>query len=116
MPPTPKTATGAPAADNVVDLDGARAEGRNAALSYVREVRDLCALAGKPAMADAFIEKEAAPADVRKELLDARASADAARDVSTQTLAGAGATAKAPWGDAVASANRRNGTRAGSAR
>ena len=76
---------------NIVDLDAARAEGRSAALAYVREVRDLCALAGKPAMADAFIERDAKPADVRAELLTARASADAARDVSTQTLAGAGA-------------------------
>ena len=84
--PAPTATTG-----NVVDLNAARAEGRSSALAYVREVRDLCALAGKPAMADAFIDKEAAPADVRKELLDARASADAARDVSTATLPGAGA-------------------------
>lgn len=87
-----------PASTNVVDLDAARTEGRAQALAYVREVTDLCALAGKPEMATAFIEKDAKTADIRKELLDARASADAARDVSTQTLAHAGAakTAGAP--------------------
>ncbi len=36
--PAPTASTG-----NVVDLDTARAEGRSAALAYVREVRDLCA-------------------------------------------------------------------------
>lgn len=90
MPNTP-AGDGPAKPTNVVDIDAARAEGRTAALAYVREVRDLCALAGKPEMADAFIAKEAAPADVRTELLNARASADAARDVSTQTLPGSGA-------------------------
>lgn len=97
MPPTTQTAAGAPAAGdtaatgNVVDLDTARAAGRTEALAYMREVNDLCALAGKPELANAFIERDAKAADIRKELLEARASADAARDVSTQTLAGAGA-------------------------
>ena len=91
MPPTPKTAAGSTAADNVVDLDTARAAGRTEALAYMREVQDLCALAGKPEMATAFIEKEAKASDIRKELLEARASADAARDVSTAALPGAGA-------------------------
>jgi len=91
MPPTPPTAAGTPAASNVADLDTARAAGRTEALAYMREVSDLCALAGKPEMATAFIEKDAKTADIRKELLEARASADAARDVSTQTLAHAGA-------------------------
>ena len=94
----------ATAPSNVVDLDGARAAGRIEALAYVREVQDLCTLAGKPEMATAFIERDAKPTDVRKELLEARASADAARDVSTQTLASASAARPAGAGaDATAS-------------
>lgn len=123
MPPTPSTAAGpaagsppAPAAGNVIDLDVARAAGRTEALAYMREVQDLCVLAGKPEMATAFIEREAKPVDVRNELLEARASADAAREVSTQTLPGEGAKVKPSWGDAVASANRRTGARAGGSR
>jgi hypothetical protein len=50
----------------------------------MREINEICALAGEPAKAQAFIEKDAKPADVRKELLDARASADAAREVSNR--------------------------------
>lgn len=113
MPGSGNSAAGASAvASNVVDLDAARAEGRTQALAYMREIQDLCALAGKPELATAFIEKEAKPSDVRAELLGARASADAAREVSTQTLPGDGAKVKASWGDAVAQANNRIGGRA----
>lgn len=62
----------------------ARTQGRSEALAYVREISEICTLAGSPDKAQAFIEKDAKPADVRKELLDARASADAAREVSGQ--------------------------------
>lgn len=84
--PADKTATEkTPAvATNVVDIDNARTQGRSDALAYVREINEICALAGTPDKAQAFIDKEAKPADVRKELLDARASADAAREVSNQ--------------------------------
>jgi ATP-dependent Clp protease protease subunit len=78
------TDTPALANTNVVDIDAARTQGRSDALAYVREINEICALAGSPDKAQAFIDKEAKPADVRKELLDARASADAAREVSGQ--------------------------------
>ena len=86
--PADKTASTAteksPVASNVVDIDAARTQGRSDALAYVREINEICALAGSPDKAQAFIDKEAKPGDVRKELLDARASADAARQVSNQ--------------------------------
>ena len=84
--PADKTATEKtpPVATNVVDIDAARTQGRSDALAYVREINEICALAGAGDKAQAFIDKEAKPADVRKELLDARASADAAREVSGQ--------------------------------
>lgn len=84
--PADKTATdkNPPVATNVVDIDAARTQGRSEALAYVREINEICALAGSPDKAQAFIDKDAKPADVRKELLDARASADAAREVSGQ--------------------------------
>jgi ATP-dependent protease ClpP protease subunit len=80
--PNPEPAN--PQPTNVVDIDTARSQGRNDALAYVREINEICALAGEPGKAQAFIEKDAKPADVRKELLNARASADAAREVSNQ--------------------------------
>ena len=66
-----------PAAQNIVDLDKARAdakgEGRAEALAYVNEVNDLCALAGKAGLAQGFIAKGANVEDIRAELLKARA-------------------------------------------
>jgi ATP-dependent protease ClpP protease subunit len=75
---TPATAT----ATNVVDIDAARAQGRAEALAYMREIHEICALAGVPDKAQAFIEKDAKPSDVRRELIEARASADAARTIN----------------------------------
>jgi ATP-dependent Clp protease protease subunit len=69
-------------ATNVVSIDEARAAGRADAIAYVQEITEICALAGKAELATAFIAKETKAADVRKELLEARASADAARTVT----------------------------------
>lgn len=87
----------APSGGNVTNLDDARAAGRADALAYMREVQDLCALAGKPELASAFIEKGAKAADIRRELIDARASASAASTVATQTLAGSAAATAAGY-------------------
>ncbi len=65
--------------------------GRADALAYMREVQDLCALAGKPELASAFIEKGAKAADIRRELIDARASASAPPPSPRRHLAGFGA-------------------------
>jgi hypothetical protein len=43
----------------VVDLDTARSQGRSDALAYVREINEICALAGEPGKAQALIEKDA---------------------------------------------------------
>jgi ATP-dependent protease ClpP protease subunit len=98
-PATPPTTPAAadPSATNVVNIDEARASGRTEALAYVREITEICALAGQPDKAMAFIEKDANPADVRKELLDARASADAARTI-TNTIPQGGTQAPAQPG------------------
>lgn len=76
------------------DLEAARAEGRAAERAYRNEVEDLCALAGQPERARAFIDAETSVADVRKELLEGRASADAGRHVATQIPATGGSPEK----------------------
>jgi ATP-dependent protease ClpP protease subunit len=105
---TDAPAATAATATNVVDLDGARTQGRNEALAYMREINEICALAGLPEKAQAFIEKDAKPVDVRKELLEARASADAARAISNSppTNQSQKPTAKV---DLVADMKRRHG-------
>lgn len=60
--------------DNVVQLDAARAEGEEKFSAYVNEVNDLCALAGLPQKAAAFIKAKTAIETVRSELIAARAA------------------------------------------
>lgn len=69
---------------NVVDLDAARQDGRTQALAYVREVNEICQLAGQAGRATAFIEKETPLADVRTALLEERAQADADTSITNQ--------------------------------
>ena len=78
----------------VAELDAARAEGRTSALAYVDEVNEICALAGAPHRAAAFVKQGTAVADVRKQLLEERAAADASRPIDTQIPAGGGAPEK----------------------
>jgi hypothetical protein len=85
-PPVPAADANAAAASNVVKFDDAKKQGRTEALAYVNEVQQLCALAGSPDKAQAFIASEKPVADVRKELLDLRAAADADRTISTHIL------------------------------
>jgi hypothetical protein len=63
-----------PPVAQVVDLDGIRAEERQATLAYVREVHELCALAGRDGQAATFIAKATPVAQVRRALLEARAA------------------------------------------
>ena len=88
---TPETGASAAAEDEtpdagatVVDLDAARAAAKGETLAYVREVTDLCALAGRPDMAAGFIEKETAVANVRSALLAQRAAQADADSISGQ--------------------------------
>lgn len=72
-------------------LDAARAEGRAAERAYRNEVEDLCALAGQPGRARAFVEAGTEVAEVRRQLLAGRADADGGRQISTQHTGAAGA-------------------------
>ena len=55
-------------------IEKTRAEAKAEAMAYVAEVHDLCALAGAPEKATAFIIKGVAAEDVRRELLEAKAA------------------------------------------
>lgn len=68
-PATPATAT-----SNVVELDTARTTARTEALAYARTVTELCQLAGLPDRATAFIEADTPLDEVRKQLVDAKAT------------------------------------------
>jgi hypothetical protein len=91
--PTDETTEGAasneapPAAEptaQVIDLDGIRAEERQATLGYVSEVHELCALAGRDGQAATFIAKATPVAQVRRALLEARAAEDEATAIRGQ--------------------------------
>jgi hypothetical protein len=69
---------------NVVDLDTARQDGRTQALAYVREVNEICQLAGQSGRATAFIEKETPISDIRTALLEDRAKADTDTAITNQ--------------------------------
>ncbi len=98
---------------NVVTLDAARAEGRTGALAYVREVQELCAIAGQHAKATGFIDANAAVADVRASLLEARASADATATITNHQAPAAGAPSQAAKGSLAASMRRMVGVKEG---
>ncbi len=59
----------------VVDINAARDGGINAERSRVTEIQDLCRLAGSPERAAGWIENGTSVAEVRRALLEARASA-----------------------------------------
>lgn len=68
----------------VIDLDGIRAEERQATLAYVREVHELCALASRDDKAASFVAKAIPVAQVRRALLEARAAEDEATAIRGQ--------------------------------
>lgn len=70
------TATGDPAASNVVDLNTVRKEAGQAATAQAAEIAELCTLAGKPALAAGFIAEGKSKDDVRKALLSAQTTGD----------------------------------------
>jgi ATP-dependent protease ClpP protease subunit len=80
---------------------------RNEAMAYAKTVVDLCRLAGQPQMAAGFLEAETGLKDVRKALIDARATADP--DISaTHPQPGPAPQAK-PWGDIINRTFKRKG-------
>ena len=75
------------ASADVVDLDAARAEGRNEAAT----IAELCTLAGRPELAAEFISEKLTEQAVRARLLEVRAAADSASTDAATTGAGAAA-------------------------
>lgn len=65
-----------PASEKEIDLSAYRAEGYNEALEQVKEINQLCALAGCPEKAIAFIDQGLSVAKVREALVKAQAEAD----------------------------------------
>lgn len=90
MTETPAPATPAPAApatsaaDNVLQLDAARDQGRAEAMANAREIGETCLIAGKPELAAGFLADGLTVAQVRKKLIDDRADADAAPPVDNR--------------------------------
>lgn len=95
---------GADADTNVVALDAARDGG----VAYAQEVLDVCLLAGMPDKASAFIKDRKPVAEVRREVLAARALLDAQTNVSGKHgVDSLPAPAKAGWDKVIAAHNSR---------
>ncbi len=73
---TPPAAAAAPGAVETVDLEKLKADAADGGYLQAAEVVELCTLAGKPALAAAFIREKKPVADVRSALLAARAEAN----------------------------------------
>jgi ATP-dependent Clp protease, protease subunit len=73
-----------PATAQVMDLDAVRADERKATLAYVSEVHELCALAGRDELAAGFLVKATPVAQIRRALLEARATEDEATAIRSQ--------------------------------
>lgn len=91
-----------PAADQERDAaaaasDGAEAARRSNVLAYALEVTELCALAGRPERAAAFLRTEASPAAVRHALQQARADAEPEIDASRPVPRGFHVETKTMW-------------------
>ena len=80
----------------VIDLAKHTSEARMEERAYQKEVRQLCKLAGKPELADEFIEKNLSADVVREKLVDARAEESEADEIAGQHEGRAGAGDKPP--------------------
>lgn len=83
------------ATDKAPDIKQIKADAVKAGFDAAAEIVDLCALAGKPDQAGEFIKARKPAADVRAELLEARAKESEAEDVSSNITAEAGANSEA---------------------
>ncbi len=88
----PSTATAVAPQDPGLDPEQLRAEAVAQDRAYQKEVRELCRLAGNTQLADAFIDRQVSVEQVRSVLLDERAKADEAAQV-TATIEAPGQTA-----------------------
>lgn len=90
QPPAASAPTLAPAAaTNVVDLNAARDQGHAVGLAYAQEVMELCMIAGRPAAAADHIAAKTPVAELRKQLVNARAAESAEIDNKQAPAAGA---------------------------
>ncbi len=89
-------------------MEKARAEAKAEAMAYVAEVHDLCALAGAPNKATAFIVKGASAEDVRRELIEAKAAEAETTAIVGHPSDNAIATAEAKIDTAAIYQNRNN--------
>ena len=78
--------------EETIDIEAIRAEARQQGYAEAREIVELCALAGMPGRAAALLANNATPAEVRQQLMEARAAEGAAEirshvmpDTGTQT-------------------------------
>ena len=79
---TESSATAQEPTTQIVDLEKeAEKRGKNTALAYAKEVRELCSLAGKPELADSFIDKETSVEAVRTALIEQQADEDEAKEI-----------------------------------
>jgi signal peptide peptidase SppA len=88
------------------EIEAIVAQAKLDGLGQASEIADLCAIAGKPEMAAAFISEKKSVADVRNHLLAAKAKQ---ADLSTGVMPGVDAAVAAkqfgtakPWGDVLA--------------
>jgi signal peptide peptidase SppA len=90
------------------DLAALQQQARTEAMSYVTEITELCQLAGVPDKALAFISKSTPTAEVRKALLDARATQADATAIAGQIPANTNPTDAEPKIDTAAIYATRN--------
>ena len=95
----PATPVANAAPDTAKIAADARAEGEQAAMARVTEIMDLCALAGAADKAAGLIASGKSVADIRKELVTARATAGDGID-NRQPTSGANGAAAVNWADA----------------
>ena len=87
-PPAPEAAAPAPKTAEVVDLDKVRAEARGEGTAEAGLIAELCTLAGMPERTADMLAKGLSADEVRRELLNLKAGADA--EVHNHVLPGAG--------------------------
>ena len=95
---------------NVVAIDSARKEGRDAGRVEATEIAELCALAGVPEKTRDMIQSGRSMAQIRKSLVDMKAD-QSANDVSAQRASNASGHRAVPWDQIVQGVQSRFGKR-----
>lgn len=98
------------AESNIVAIDSARREGREAGRVEATEIAELCALAGVPEKTRDMIQSGRSMAQIRKSLVDMKAD-QSANDVSAQRASNASGHRAVPWDQIVQGVQSRFGKR-----